>query len=476
MFVLLLITIALIANVSAGSVGDKIKEIFTGASSTCTNKYFSSPYLKQILCDNLVPQKYIDKIGINLQFGANTTWCAGLACTYRLMGCAEQTYDIEAEIIKATGKAEDCGTNVGLDDEDCATFAKFVAKAPAASKRSEPERLTVESLTADQREEALASAVVAMEQFFGEELKDNFDEIHAMFPEARKRDTGNAILEQLQVCSELIGLGLQLIEGAINLPVNVSDHLGPCGTICNVGLCALNVMCASHAEPLLKRVNALRSGLCDELHCAKFIKAPPSVCQEQTCDVEIGHYNTDNCPPPKTIHQPSKTTIDDCCEKCEDLCAGQQCPELTCPEPELPLCASVIPAKNDPYACCPQCLSTCPGEKIAQCPPAPTEAECQQKGLVLAPSRPGDCCLSCQPGKCAGMDCRNAPQTAQECAAQGLVLIQANLESPNSCVECCNRCGQGAAPQTDKPNLIEGSASTMTLALFAVLAAIATLF
>ena len=121
--------------------------------------------------------------------------------------------------------------------------------------------------------------------------------------------------------------------------------------------CALNVMCASHAEPLLKRVNALRSGLCDELHCAKFIKAPPSVCQEQTCnsfvcfdcclvklvceiclcwmnwfekttkidfffffsgDVEIGHYNTDNCPPPKTIHQPSKTTIDDCCEKCED--------------------------------------------------------------------------------------------------------------------------------------------------------------
>jgi len=29
-----------------------------------------------------------------------------------------------------------------------------------------------------------------MEQFFGEELKDNFDEIHAMFPEARKRDTG----------------------------------------------------------------------------------------------------------------------------------------------------------------------------------------------------------------------------------------------------------------------------------------------
>ena len=157
-----------------------------------------------------------------------------------------------------------------------------------------------------------------------------------------------------------------------------------------------------------------------------------------------------------------------------------------------------------------------------------------KQGLVLAPSRPGDCCLSCQPGKCAGMDCRNAPQTAQECAAQVnflkfrnfLVLFNQNhyefnfqfflllffncnlgfgFDSSQSwiakqlvnivfflkkmklfkffqkklfcfSVECCNRCGQGAAPQTDKPNLIEGSASTMTLALFAVLAAIATLF
>jgi hypothetical protein len=113
----------------------------------------------------------------------------------------------------------------------------------------------------------------------------------------------------------LIGLGLKLIEGAINLPVNVSEHLGPCGSICDVGLyvvawfyhcqmcfdalithktddrCALNVMCASYAGPRIERVNAFRKGGgCEDLHCATFIKAPKSVCADIPCKYYYHHF------------------------------------------------------------------------------------------------------------------------------------------------------------------------------------------
>jgi hypothetical protein len=93
-------------------------------------------------------------------------------------------------------------------------------------------------------------------------------------------------------------------------------------------------------------------------------------------EFDSGHFTTDNCPPPKTIYLPAKITTDDCCEKCEDLCASTNCADVQCGEPQLPLCAAVKPGKKDPYACCNQCLSACPPEKVLQCPPAPTEAEC----------------------------------------------------------------------------------------------------
>jgi hypothetical protein len=45
--------------------------------------------------------------------------CRGLACVYRAAGCVDPTYRIEAKVIAATGKAEECGVTVGLDPSHC---------------------------------------------------------------------------------------------------------------------------------------------------------------------------------------------------------------------------------------------------------------------------------------------------------------------------------------------------------------------
>jgi hypothetical protein len=71
----------------------------------CSNNYITGPYLEGVLCGSLIPSAIIsvrcvtrvlcrdpvDKrlsqaLPIHIAFGANTTWCAALACAYRGMG------------------------------------------------------------------------------------------------------------------------------------------------------------------------------------------------------------------------------------------------------------------------------------------------------------------------------------------------------------------------------------------------------
>jgi hypothetical protein len=76
-----------------------------------------------------------------------------------------------------------------------------------------------------------------------------------------------------------------------------------------------------------------------------------------TCAQPDTYFTVNTCPPPSTIHVPSKSTISDCCTTCNNVCATVNCPMLTsCPTPSWPLCSKISKAKHDPYDCCQQCI------------------------------------------------------------------------------------------------------------------------
>jgi hypothetical protein len=45
---------------------------------------------------------------------------------YRAAGCVDPTYRIEAKVIAATGKAEECAATVGLDPAKCQLVSRVV--------------------------------------------------------------------------------------------------------------------------------------------------------------------------------------------------------------------------------------------------------------------------------------------------------------------------------------------------------------
>jgi len=455
--VILSILAVVIAQDTSPSVFDDISkyvtQIETGAAAGCSNNYVTGPYIEGVLCGSLIPQAIIDAAPFKVHFGANTTWCAALACAYRAMGCAQPTYRIEADIIKATGRAEpDCGTELGLPVAECDLFAKFIAKdpnAPPAGKRSLAEEAltdtafamkTVEDLTEEEKREAEMLAATVVRAYYPGEHFEGLDE---RVPVVKRQGGVDAVLNNLQICSPLISLGISLISSSVMLPVNISGIFGPCGFACNVALCGLNLLCANEAAPLLVSIGNMRSASqCAAIECASFAPAPPNVCANVTCTHPDSYFNAATCPPPQVIHVPSKSTVTDCCTTCSNPCAAVNCPPLVnCPAPQWPLCSVIVKAKNDPFDCCQQCLDPCFGK---QCPPAP--ASCSN-GNIVGPSHPGDCCLSCQP-KCSGIDCTGTPHSAADCGAGKQYVPPKNTASdnPTQCTDCCGSCVAVASP------------------------------
>jgi len=458
-------------------VEGKVDQVLAGAQDLCSNPYVSGPYIDEIFCGNLIPAQYTAKLGIS--FGANTTWCAALACAYRAMGCAQPTYRVEADIVKATGAAEpDCSTEVGLPAADCNEFAKFVAKdpnAPPAMKRAIDEETKlftpaafkqVEELTEEEKREATLLAATVVRAYYPDQHFEGLDELIT----TTKRQSGgfNALLNNLQVCSPLISLGLGIVAMSVTLPVNISGIFGPCGIACNVALCGLNLLCAKEAAPLLTSISNMR-GACEPLTCASFEIAPPNVCANLTCPHPDSYFNSATCPPPQVIKVASKSTVNDCCTTCNNPCASVNCPVVqSCPAPQLPLCSVIVKAKNDPFDCCQQCIDPCYGKT---CPPAPTSCP---NGNIVGPSHPGDCCLSCQP-KCAGIDCTGTPRQASDCPAGKMFVPPKNgaNDTLTACSDCCGQCVAGAS--TPVVVGIRGSAATNAIGVVALVVALLSL-
>jgi len=449
-----------------------VSEIETGAAAGCSNNYITGPYIEGVLCGNLIPASIIQAAPFKVQFGANTTWCAALACAYRAMGCAQPTYRVEADIVKATGMAEpDCGTEIGLPKADCDLFAKFIAKdpnAPPAGKRTLDEQAKVdtamalkqvEDLTEEEKREAEVLAATVVRAYYPDEHFEGLDE---RVPISKRQSGVDAVLNNLQVCSPLISLGLMLISSTVMLPVNISGIFGPCGFACNVALCGLNLLCADEAAPLLTSIGNMRSASqCSPIECASFAAAPPNVCANVTCPHPDSYYNSATCPPPQRIKVPSKSSIMDCCTTCTNPCASVNCPQLTtCPAPQWPLCSVIVKAKNDPFDCCQQCLDPCFGKT---CPAPPTSCS---NGNIVGPSHPGDCCLSCQP-KCAGIDCTGTPHSASDCGAGKQYVPPKNgaTDNPTQCSDCCGSC---VAVATSVVVGIKGSAATAAISVIAL--------
>jgi hypothetical protein len=288
-------------------------------------------------------------------------------------------------------------------------------------------------------------------------------------PEERKRDEGitNSLLSQLQVCSPLIASGLKIIEAQIKLPINVSDALGPCGSVCGYAVCGLNILCQTTAAPILAKINSDRMyNSCGALTCAKFSPKGIDLCGNATCPHPEGFFQSNtNCIPPLRVHNPSKQDVNDCCQRCEDKCNGVNCRTVVCPEPEWPLCTPYKLGKYDQFDCCQQCIDPCTKQKAA-CPPPPST--CPQ-GQVLGPASIGDCCLSCQP-VCAGVSCAGTPFKAADCPAG--TVFKDRPASPTRCGDCCASC----VAKDGSVDMMVAGVDSVALGAAALLVSIVALF
>ena len=280
---------------------------------------------------------------MNLKFGDDGPLCAALACAYRLMGCAAPTYRIEARIIKKTGVAETCGSMIGIDDMECATYTKFIGTPPTV-KRATEETDPIEAMLVAREALALWDPIL----YASIDFKD------APTPNAVSKKRAG-FLDQLQVCSPIIGLGIDLLVSMfkVELPIDLKSLLGPCGVMCGYAVCGANILCPKQALPLITFINAQRQSgasgkVCDPVPCPGFdfgksflcvvfyiyiiknvlcvhkhlITAPKSVCQNATCNNAAGQFMpgrlsaTTNCLPPSTIAVATRTSLQTCCESC----------------------------------------------------------------------------------------------------------------------------------------------------------------
>lgn len=198
------------------------------------------------------------------------------------MGCAAPTYRVEARIIKATGNLPTCGSMVGIDEMECAQYTKFIATAPTtaapATKKRSVEEETIEAVLVAR--EAIAAWNPAL--YASIDFKDAPVRV-----ESAKRA---GILDQLQICSALINLGITALvsQFKVDLPIDLTTLLGPCGIICNYAVCGANIICPAQATPLLNFVNAQRisgsSGtVCQALTCASFSNGKESAGRCSCC-------------------------------------------------------------------------------------------------------------------------------------------------------------------------------------------------
>jgi hypothetical protein len=302
-----------------------------------------------------------------------------------------------------------------------AQLAKFIAASPMAKRSVE-----------DEEREAVEMAAIAVKI-----VAPHTEGIDAFLPaDMRKRQSvGDTLLAQLQVCSPLINAGLKVIEAQVKLPINVSDHLGPCGTVCNYAVCGLNILCQSTAAPILAKINSDRTfQKCPALTCAKFEPKGPDQCMDVTCPNAEGFWQSNtNCLPPKKVRNPTRADKNDCCQTCDDRCNGVRCPPIACPAPQWPSCVPYKVGKYDTFDCCEQCIDPCLKDRPS-CPQPP--ASCPP-GQFLGPAAIGDCCLSCQP-LCAGVSCAGAPQKASDCKPNE--VFQDRAATVNSCDACCPKC------------------------------------
>jgi hypothetical protein len=169
------------------------------------------------------------------------------------MGCVPSTYQVEAEIINATGQAEPtCGPSASLNASECNLFATFLGK----SLETPPMMKKREELPAAKKREAEAIAATFVRAYHPGVHFPGLDE--RVPPVSLKRDTGTQLLDNLEICSPLIALGISLLETEVTLPINITDVVGPCGVVCNDLLCGLNLLCADEGAALIETVRGYR--------------------------------------------------------------------------------------------------------------------------------------------------------------------------------------------------------------------------
>jgi hypothetical protein len=67
-----------------------------------------------------------------------------------------------------------------------------------------------------------------------------------------------SLLDQLQFCSPLISLGIDLLISSfdVTLPLNFTASVGPCGSACEAWLCGLSLVCEAQAPAVIDYVSS----------------------------------------------------------------------------------------------------------------------------------------------------------------------------------------------------------------------------
>lgn len=262
----------------------------------------------------------------------------------------------------------------------------------------------------------------------------------------------------------------------LNLPINITTILGPCGVVCDYALCGLNVLCHTQAEPLLAKVNGERTlgtggTICAPLRCADFIKgmscksvgscarhiaycasrvcvlAPESQCKDIVCNPaqnqhEPGYFSTtSNCVPPAKINTPQRTSTTDCCETCTNECQGVPCTttlEQCGKDQQWPLCFDPVLTKADPYDCCPQCLNPCVAARAPCCLLNTRGAVASFSRSRTRPTLPAAKAICAEPR--APPAARKAKWSALAVLVSCAQLRRLLYETPFCTGDCCYKC------------------------------------
>jgi hypothetical protein len=440
----------------------KVSVITTPPSTSCASQFVNNSN-GALTTDDLFCGAQL--VPVELQARIPGLACSGYACALRFLGCRDATYRTEAAIVNATGKAPaTCAQSDGLNVTACQSVGKFITNSPlVAPTRKRDSVDSLEPFTRAELDEAIArlpkideslvdlrAAKLMLRAFFPVESAavNHFglaadDTLERHFD---KRDAIDAALNQTQLCSPLIGVGISLLVSQQPSLAIAADKFGPCGMYCELAMCGLQLMCHTVARSALLTLEATRASQgCAKTSCTRWA-APVDMCSGASCNAGAGRFKPGTidpaqCPPPQRVYSAGQQDPNDCCDRCDDPCAPVVCQQRSsqdCGEPSWPLCKPFVVERANEFDCCPTCGNACSQQKIANCPEPPPSCP---HGQLRGPENATSCCLACV-APCEGVSCPGEPSEG-DCAIKGMLLFRTDrstLNDRSKCADCCARC------------------------------------